>query len=199
MNFQDVRNAPEKQWVDGIGITIKSFGAEPNDRFGNFVQGVVGVDAANEEFAFKVVTQYEETLLVYSEIGQTMPFRLKWFNSRAGDQMQGYCTKPKKLRITPAAQPTPQPQAAQNAPQAPPPPKDDQPDWDLINLGKCRDGKYNAVIRAGCDPITLAKDRNLLLACEFLAHKSMHGIKMTDAEKFQMEQDLMVDDQGLPM
>ncbi len=175
MNFQDVRDAREKQWVDGIGVTVKSFGAEPNDRFGNFIQGVIGVDAANEEYGFKIATQYEETLLVSGEIGQTLPFRLKWFNSKAGAQMQGYCTKPKKLRAQPAAQPTPQPQTPQRAPQAPtqqmPPPRD----YDKENRGKCRFGFYQAAIQSGMSPTSLVKDKAGLDAIEQLVEYSMNG------------------------
>ena len=154
MNFNDVRNAPEKQWVDGVAITVKSFGEEPNDKFNQFIQGVVGIDAAGEECAFKIATQYEDTLLVSSEISQTLPFRLKWFNSRAGAQMQGYCTKPKKLRATPqtSVQRTiqdeghpdvPQPQTARRAPQAS---RQQAPDWDAKDERIVRQNTLNRAV-----------------------------------------------------
>ena len=133
--------------------------------------------------------------LTRMDLEQLLDFKICGYKSKHDGKIyyKGWCDVPDD-RQGPTTEPTPntrydyKPKGGQQ-------PAADKPDWDSINLGKCRDGKYNAVIRSGCDPITLSQDRKLLLACEFLAHKSMHGIKMTDAEKFQMEQDLMVDDQ----
>ena len=167
MNFQDVRNAPEKQWVEGIELTILNLTNAPNDKWGNYIQQILGKDGAGEQAAFRLQTKFPEGLLDNNDLNQTMPFRLKWFNSKQGAQMSGYSTKPKAMGgPAPAFGVPPTPQQQMPAPR----------DYDKENLGKCRFGLYQATIQAGCRPEALDADTKLLMALESLAKKCMDGI-----------------------
>jgi hypothetical protein len=55
-------------------------------------------------------------------------------------------------------------------------PQNKQPDWDEINLGKCRHTLYCAAVQAGMNPVDLVTDVAMLQAIEKLAGLSMNGL-----------------------
>jgi len=75
------------------------------------------------------------------------------------------------------------------APKTPESNSPEKPNWDEINLGKCRHTLYCAVVENGVSPIDLLADDTMLSAIEELAKRSMGG-------RFADER---VDDDEIPM
>lgn len=88
-------------------------------------------------------------------------------------QAAGYQPTQQQSPAPPLRQPQ-QPQLQQQYPRQQQANK--QPDWDNINLGKCRHTLYCAVIKAGMTPIDLVADVPMLQAIEELAGLSMNGL-----------------------
>ncbi len=149
MNFQDVKNAPEKQWVDGVGVTVLNIVAAPMDKWDNYIQMVLGKDAQGQQVSIKHQTKFPEALLDNDDLNKTLPFRLKWWNSKGGAQISGYCTRPKQLK-TPTATESGVPPQGEPASQWPsdggkqPPAK--APDWDAKDERIVRQNTLNRAV-----------------------------------------------------
>jgi hypothetical protein len=111
MNFNDLGNAPEKKYVDNVELTIVNIVNGEKDQFGNFTQEVLGKDVLGTQEPFRIQTKYPESLLANDDLNLTLPFRLKWYNSKTGPKLVGYCTRPKQQ-----GQPAQPPQQARQVP-----------------------------------------------------------------------------------
>ena len=83
---------------------------------------------------------------------------------------------PQAASYPPTQQPSPAPPLRQPQQQARQQQANKQPNWDLINLGKCRHTLYCAVTQCGVSPIDLVADVPMLQAIEKLAELSMNGL-----------------------
>jgi len=108
MDIRTVFNAPEKQWIDLVNLTIQSAQAATQGKYG-LEQQLSVIDVTGAQSNLKLQTKYPEGCVQPNEQGITMPFRCKWVNSRSGRMLIGY---PQKT--------APNPQSTQNYNQAPP-------------------------------------------------------------------------------
>ena len=121
-------------------------------------------DGPGQRRRVKIVGNFPDLTKV--SLGQLLDFEL-WAYVADFDKKKyymGFCNVPDD-RQGPATEPTKdtrydyKPHNAQ-----PDPPKDDSPDWNVINRGKCRFGFYQAVIQSGMTPVVLAGDKSTLTA-----------------------------------
>ncbi len=185
MNFNAVRQAGGTNVI--MSGKIVEFKGEGVGRTGKPWKKIVAEDMDGEKHNVTVRGRLPDA----NALNKPAQFTISVFDGRTqqGESYVGYsgfCDllpnygQPTAQAPSPALRRTPQPAQSEMYPrpdsgttQGQPPPK---PDWDLINLGKCRFGLYQATIQAGCSPEALDADAKLLMALESLAKKCMHGI-----------------------
>ena len=168
-NFMTVQNAPEKQWVDDVNLTVLSIGTVKEGKFG-FEQEIQVKDETGHESPFKVQSKYEDGMMDIIDVGLTQPFRCKWWNAKSGAQVGGYCTR--------AAQKPPQRSTGgtpgfgakmpASAPlnQRKPAFGGKERDYDKENRGKCRFGFLQALVQNGMKP------KGFVAAASMISHTS---------------------------
>ena len=113
MLLSEVFNLPEKQWTpDGnhVYAELTAVGVYKSGQYG-FKQPITLKDLGGNEIGITVQTKYEKGLCTSAMIEAKASWRLKWYSSKQGKQLVGYCLD----KLSEGGQP-----AAQNAQQAPP-------------------------------------------------------------------------------
>ncbi len=172
MSFQDVRNAPEKQWVDLVNVLVLKITNTGQDQYQNHTQEIVGQDDSGQQLSFRLQTKYVKGLLDDNDVNRKMLFRLKWFTSREGQSLTGYPQKPSSASPAPALR--------KDQPNKVTPVNDYDDKKTKENRGKCRFGFYQAAIRSGMAPVSIVKDKANLEAIETLVGYSMNGPSLGD-------------------
>lgn len=156
MLLNEVFNNPEKQWTqDGNHVYAEIIGAQPysTDKYG-FKQPIILRDLNGNEMKVTIQTKYEKGLITPTMTGAKASWRLKWYNSKAGKQLVGYCLD--KLPEGGQAIPQGTPQGTQQATGAANTKED--VDWDAKDLRMARMSGLNNATRLVCLIAEASKD-----------------------------------------
>ncbi len=121
MNFQRVFQSPEKQWVDNVPLMLVGFTATKPGKYQKFEQTLTLKDATGDQRTMYLRTDYENGLMSQLEVNQTLNYRVKWYNAKAGPGLQGYCESPVGGGQAPAPTTVPQQNFAPGPVYTPPP------------------------------------------------------------------------------
>lgn len=195
MNFAQLNNSREKQYVDMASIVVLQFGEVQTKQWANggvsYEQPCLCQDGPGEQKEVWSTSKFPDPSITQSDVGKPTNWKMKWFTVKGGTKICGYSLKPQQMGGTPAPAPaatyqpqqqaTPPPQAApvQNTyhPTTPPP-----RDYDKENRGKCRLKLYEAHIGGGISAAQLKDDWPLLDAIEVLVGYSMDGLPAHDED-----------------
>ncbi len=149
--FQDVKNAPEKQYVDKVNLTVLNIVNANPDQWKNYIQEVLAKDETGAQERLRLQTKFADGLLDNNDLNRTMPFKLKWFTKQGGYGLQGYPLKAKVASPAPPLGPPPQgaqfPQAGREPSLSPPPPAAAKaPDWDAKDERIVRQNTLNRAV-----------------------------------------------------
>ena len=148
MDFNSISR--QKAWMRGIQFKVESVG-EPQETQYGFCQAITATDDRGMTECLNYFFEFIEAAVDPSEIGEQF-YDVKW---DAKKQLYKCIpsTPPVKNELKP-----------------------DRPDWEKINLGKCRHGILCALIQAGSyQPYMLLRDEAQLDAINKLAEFSMFG------------------------
>lgn len=207
MNFAQLQNTREKQYVDMVSVVILNIGEVQQKQWPNggvsYEQPCLCQDGPGEQKEVWSTSKFPDISLDQSDIGKPQNWKMKWFNTKNGIKICGYSLKPKQMGGPPAPAVT-APYQPQQQPVAPPAPQNTyhpvtpthtppqntyrppaQRDYDKENRGKCRFGLYQACLQAGILPGDLSTAWKLLDAIEKLVGYSMCGLPPHDEDGVQ--------------
>ncbi len=202
-NLTDVKALPPKQFTvkgDDVMLKVIAIGPVKKGKY-KYEQPVDIIDIETQEmWTIQYESEYENSMMEGIDVGMTLPFRLKWWESGNGPQISGYTTRSKKK--------PPASEFAQNAPQrstggtpgfgakmpASAPPNQRKPAFGTQSEGElkkvrgmCRFGFLQALVQNGMKPKDIVLNKMLLIDIECLVDISMNGIK---AKQESQEEDL---------
>lgn len=169
MLLSEVFNLPEKQWTqDGNHVYAEIVSIQPykSDQYGFKQPCILRCIPSKAEMTITIQTKYEKGLLNPAMVGAKASWRLKWYNSKAGKQLVGYCLDKLPDGGQPIAQAQVAPQGGQWTPPAGQHPSQNQPqappqaaqgakaskdvDWDAKDLRMARMSGLNNATKLIC-------------------------------------------------